>query len=396
MNNRIPGAVLLVSLAGLPAQAQFWDSLINPDVQVTLTHPPTLGLKVSRVAFAPTTGRGAEDLVAACIADLAASEIEILDRSNTEKVLGEQKFTNSGLVDEKAAVEMGRLLGAGVMLFVKVNRLKAKHLDLQATAPAWTDKEGNVHPAVTTYTSKTQVEFNASIQAVDMATGRVFTQQRIAVAPALERSSTQGRPEFPSDTDVLELAMGSARTQVHRMLLPWTEQRKLIFYDDKDYGMKEAYRRLQLNDAGGALAKSLEALEAARADPKVKPKYLGRTNYNVGMCHFIKGDYQAALPFLKAARGTDPSHKLFAAAESECLRAVALQEEMTKVEARSIQVDPGPGAASPRVEPATTSKPAAGADSVEERLRRLEDLRRKGLLTPEEYREKKAQILKDL
>jgi hypothetical protein len=396
MRTRIPGAILLVSSAAVPVHAQFWDSLINPDVQVTLTHPPSLGLKVNRVAFAPTSGRGADDLVAACIGDLVNAGIEILDRSNTERVLGEQKLTNSGLVDEKSAVEMGRLLGAGVMLFVKVNRLEPKHLDLHATEPAWTDKEGHVHPAVTTYTSKTQVEFNASIQAVDLATGRVFTQQRIVLAPALERSSTQGRPEFPSDTEVIELAMDSARTQVHRMLLPWTEQRKLIFYDDKDYGMKDAYKRLQINDAGGALAKSLEALEAARTDPKVKPKYLGRTNYNVGMCQFIKGDYQAALPFLREARATDPSHKIFAAAEAECLRAVQLAEEMTRVDARSAKVDADPPREAPRAEPAPAPKPAAGADAVEERLNKLEALRKKGLLTPEEYKAKKAEILKDL
>lgn len=401
MPNRIPAFVLIAASAAAPVHAQFWDSLINPDVQVTLTHPPSLGLKVSRVAFAPTTGRGAEDLVAACIADLTAAGLDVLDRSNTDRVLGEQKLTNSGLVDEKTAVEMGRLLGAGVMLFVKVNRLEPRHLDLESTRPAWTDKDGKVHPAITTWTSKTQVEFNASVQAVDLATGRVFTQQRIALAPSLERSSTQGRPEFPSDTSVVELAMDEARTQVHRMLLSWTEQRKLIFYDDKDYGMKEAYKRLQLNDAAGALALSMEALEAARKDPKVKPKYLGRTHYNVGMCQFIKGDYGAALPFLKAARATDPSHRIFAAAETECLRAVQLLEEMTRVDARSAKAEAELPREAPRAEAsaAPAAAPAASqaaGGGVEERLQKLEALRKKGLVSPEEYKQKKAEILKDL
>lgn len=387
--------VLAAGALALPAHAQFWDALINPDVQVTLTHPPGLGIKVQRVAFAPVNNSAAEDLLSACIADLTASgQLEVLDRGNIEKVLGEQKFSNSGLVDEKTAVELGRLLGSPVLLFVKVQRSDVKHIPLQKTDAAWTDKKGEYHPAVTTYTSKTQVEFNGSIQAVDLASGRIFSQQRIAVSPSREASSTQGRPEYPSDTEVREMAVDMAKDQVHKMLLSWTEQRKLIFYDDKDYGMKDAYKRLQLQDGRGALAKSLEALEAARSDPKCKPKYLGRTNYNVGMCQFILGDYVAAIPFLKAARETDPTHKIFAGAEAECLRAVRLMEEMSRVDARSAKVELD----APRAEPARAPEPVAakGGASVEDRLTRLESLRKKGLISPEDYKAKKAEIMKDL
>lgn len=391
-----PIAFLLIAGAlALPMRAQFWDALINPDVQVTLTHPPALGIKVQRVAFAPVNSPAAEDLLSACIADLTTNgQIEVLDRGNIEKVLGEQKFSNSGLVDEKTAVELGRLLGSPVLLFVKVQRSDVKHIPLQKTDASWTDKNGNYHPAVTTYTSKTQVEFTGSVQAVDLATGRIYSQQRIAVSPSREVSSDQGRPEYPSDTEVREMAVGMARDQVHRMLLSWTEPRKLIFYDDKDYGMKDAYKRLQLQDGRGALAKSLEALEAARADPKCKPKYLGRTSYNVGMCQFILGDYAAAIPFLKAARETDPSHKIFAGAEGECLRALKLMEEMTRVDARSAKVE----LEAPRAEPARAPEPVAArsAVSVEDRLTRLESLRKKGLISPEDYKAKKAEIMKDL
>ena len=394
---RLLTALLAAGVLALPAQAQFWDALINPEVNVTLVHPPSLGLKVQRVAFAPVSGRAAEDLVAACIADLSgSSQLEVLDRGNIEKILGEQKFSNSGLVDEQAAVELGKLMGSAVLLFVKVQRMDVKHVPLSSTAPSWTDKKGTYYPAVTTYVSKTQVDFNASVQAVDLATGRIHSQQRIAVAPSRETSSDRGRPEYPSDTEVMEMAVGLARTEVHRMLLSWTEARKLIFYDDKDYGMKDAYRRLQLNDNPGALQKSLEAVTAAKADPKVKPKYVGRTNYNVGMCQFILGDYAAALPYLKAARETDPSHKIFAGAENECLRAVKLAEDMSRVDARSAKVEMAPsGAAAPqaRAPEPVSAKPAV---SAEDRLIKLESLRKKGLITPQDYQAKKAEIMKDI
>jgi len=384
---------LVIGVLGLPARAQFWDSIVNPDVTVTLIHPPGLGLKVQRVAFAPVSDNVTEDLVSACISDLSNSgQIEVLDRGNIEKILKEQKFANSGLVDEKTAVELGRLLGSPVLLFVKVQRQDVKHTPLRSTAPSWTDKKGKYHPSVTTYTSKTQVEFNASIQAVDLASGRIYSQQRIAVAPSRETSSDQGQPQYPSETEVIEMAIGLARTQVHQMVLPWNEQRKLIFYDDKDYGMKDAYKRLQLNETPSALQKSTEALNAAKGDPAASPKYLGRTNYNVGICHFILGDYRSALPFLKAARETAPDHKIFAAAEAECQKALGLAQEMTRVDARSGRVELDLPKAN---NPASPGK-AQGSSSVEERLMKLESLKKKGLISPQEYKEKKSQIMSEL
>jgi len=45
---------------------------------------------------------------------------------------------------------------------------------------------------------------------------------------------------------------------------------------------------------------------------------------------------------------------------------------------------------------AGTATPAAPAESVEERLRKLDDLLKKGIITKEEYQKKRAEILKDL
>nr|WP_320133811.1 CsgG/HfaB family protein [uncultured Holophaga sp.] len=390
MHKAIPALALALALSQLPARAQFWEKLVNPEVEVSLVHPPSLGLKVQRLAFAPAPDRASEDLISACIADLSASGgLEILDRGNTERVLREQKFTNSGLVDEATAVSLGRLLGSPVMLFVKVQHLEVKHIPTSSTSAGWKDKKGNYHPPTTTYTSKTQAEFNASVQAVDLASGKVYAQRRIVTTPSLESHSDQGRPEYPSDASVTELAIGQATREVHQMLLSWTEGRRLTFYDDKDYGMKEAHKRLKLGDPEGALQLSLEAVRAARADSDAKPKYLGRTNYNAGICHFILGSYPEALPFLSAAREADPDNRIYATAKLECEKALKLMEEMSRVEARS-----GGPRAGRREERASRSGQEAG--NLEERLQRLDKLRSKGLLTPEEYKAKKAEIMKDL
>ncbi len=383
-------AVALCLCLGGPAHAQWFDSLINPDVEVTLAHPPGLGIQVQRVAFAPVQTMAADELVSACIVDLAASgRVEVLDRSNIEKVLKEQKFTNSGLVDEASAIELGRMLGSPVLLMVSVHNLKVTRTPSRSTKAEWKDSKGKVHPAVTTYTSKTQVDYSASIQAVDLATGKVFSQQRIAVAPSREQSSEEGQPEYPSETDVREMAIDQARTQVHRMLLPWTETRKLIFYDDREYGMKDAYKRLKLKDVFGALSVSQKALAQAKADPHARPKYVGHASYNMGICHFILGDYTSALPYLRAARETDAEHKIYREAASECERAIQLSEEMARVEKRSVRLNPVGSSA-------ITAPAGSPSGTIEERLERLNGLLKKGLITQQEYDKRRAEILSEL
>lgn len=385
-----PLVSIMVLCCAASAQAQLFQRLFNPTVKVTLTHPPGLGLKVQRVAFAPTSDEASEELVGVCVADLSRKgRLEVVDRGNLQRLLQEQKFSNSGLVDEATAVELGKVLGAPLLLFVKVHTFKVSHVPLSSRYK-WKDAEG-AQQELTTYIAKTQVDLSATIQAVDCATGKIYSAQRLTANPSQENRSDQGLPEYPSDLEVRETALRRVRRQVRHMLLPWKESRKLIFYDDKDYGMKDAYRRLQAQDYPGATAKSQEALDQAKADPRVRPKYLCRTNYNLGMCKFIQGDPPAALPLLKAAVDLDPATSIFQESLAECRRAVQLQEEMARVATRTLGT---------KVEGQSSAAPApvavAVAGSLEERLERLERLKDKGLLTPEEYRQRRADLLKEL
>ncbi len=384
--------VLLVTLAPT-AHAQLFQRLFNPDVQVELTHPPALGLKVSRVAFAPSDNDATEDFVSACISELMAmGGIDIVDRTATSKLLTEQKFSNSGLVDGDMAVEMGRVLGSPVLLLITVHAMKVKP-DRAHKEREHKDKEGKI-TITHTYISRTQVDFVASVQAIDTATGKIYSARRIVLDPQRENTSRDGYPEYPSESDVKEEAIRQARTEVVRLLLPWKERRKLIFYDDKDYGMKEAYRALDAKDYPEALRRSQEALAKAKADPKAGSKYLGRTHYNVGMCHFILGDYDAALPALRAARTTDTDNGIFRESVQELEKAQALRQEMARVETRSVGFQKGGGTPPPPT--SSTPPPATGKATLEERLERLNGLYKKGLIDEKEYQARKAELLKEL
>ncbi len=397
---QVPAVLLLLGLAALPGQAQFWERLTNPDITVTLTHPPSLGINLKRVAFAPVTSNDAEELVSACIADLSKfNTIELIDRNNVQQAMKELRFGQSANIDQASAVEMGKMLGSPVLLIVKVFGLKVTNTPLHEKG-TYTDKQGRDHTTIT-YISKSTADFRASIQAVDLATGNIFGEKRFASNPSLQNKSTEGPPEYPMETEVREKAIQDAVRQLRKMLLPWDERRKLIYYDDKDYGMKEAFKRLQLNDNRGALERSLESLKNAKADANAEPKYLARTNYNVGMSHFILGDYDESIKFLRVAREFDASHSIFRESEQECLRAISLRDSMKATEVKTLLLETAARSAAKAAEappPPPVKAPEAprAADSIEDRLRKLEDLRKKGFLTLQEYQMKKAEILKDM
>lgn len=387
-------------VCSLPASAQFkdlWVRMVNPEVEVVLKHPPTLGLKLQRVAFMPGSDSQSEDLIAACIMDLTTKgELEVVDRANLQSILKEQNLGVTGYFEPETIAKMGKLLGAQALLSVKVGHYKGSSVNLKEDR-SYTDKKGQYHSQVT-YISRTKVELLASVQVTDLVTGKVFMTQRVAASPHLDATSERGYPDAPSELQVREVAMGEARREVRRMLLSWTEPRKLVFFDDKDYGMKEAYQALKLSDPDRALARSRDALDKVKADPQAKPKYMGRVNYNQGICLFILGFVDEAVPYLQAAREVDPESTVYKDSLQDCQRAIQLREEHRQVDQRTVEqrrIELKPEAAP--AAPAPTEAPAtAKAASPEARLERLLQLRKKGLIDEEEFKRKKGEILKEM
>ena len=88
MRPSIPAALALLAL---PVQAQFWSELANPKVEVTLVHPPGLGLKVERLAFAPSRDLNSRELADALTADLVQSrQVEVAEISRGLKILARE------------------------------------------------------------------------------------------------------------------------------------------------------------------------------------------------------------------------------------------------------------------------------------------------------------------
>ncbi len=139
---------------------------------------------------------------------------------------------------------------------------------------------------------------SASVRAVDLTTGTVFSARVLEHRPEETFKSSEGPPEYPSEYDVLNEAYALVVRDVHRMFLPWTEPRELVFFNDKKCGLKNAHQAMKNSNFERALEISLRNVEVCEADPRTKEKLLGQAYYNVGMSHLILGQPDEALEAL--------------------------------------------------------------------------------------------------
>ena len=383
----IPATLALLSI---PVQAQFWSELANPKVDVVVVHPPGLGLKVERLAFAPSRDLHSRELADALTAELVQSrQVEVVDRAHLDAVLKEQELGASGYVEPATIARLGKLLGPSVLVIVNVNRSDLSRSQ-SVKEERSTDSKTKREVVRFKRTSITSLDFSATVQVVDLSTGRVFGAQRLEDAPSLSNTSYEGYPAHPRDSDVRRLAFETAKVKVLRMLVSWSEVRKLTFFDDEVFGMEKAHERLKARDTRGALDLALEGLDQSRRDKGQKPKYYPRAQYNVGIIRFILGQYEEALPHLRAALDMQPDASIFQTALRECQEALQLQEALRRAESRSEPAS--------RIESAPPPKPEAASAkaSPEARLQRLQELHKKGLLDKKDYEAKKAEILKEL
>ena len=263
----LPFAAL--ALLSLPVQAQFWSELANPKVEVVVVHPPGLGLKVERLAFAPSRDLNSRELADALTADLVQShQVEVVDRAHLDAVLKEQELGASGYVEPATIARLGKLLGPSVLVIVNVNRSDVSR-NQSSKEERSTDYKTKQEIVRHKRTSITSLDFSATVQVVDLSTGRVFGAQRLEDAPSLSNSSYDGFPAYPRDSDVRRLAFETAKGKVLHLLLSWSEVRKLTFFDDEVFGMAKAHERLKARDTRGALELALDGLER-RARTRVR------------------------------------------------------------------------------------------------------------------------------
>ncbi len=324
--------VLFGSLSA--AHAQFFDHLTNPTLSVRLKHPAGLGLKISKIAFGPTSGQCSGQIVGALIDDFVSNRIEVIDRENLDAILAEHDFSLSGYVDQTSAAAIGKIIGPSAIIFVKTHRCTTQQDRFYDTETRY-DKQTKRKYSVRVFYSRTRAFLKASIQTVDLATGRIFAAQSLDYSPEQQNKSYQGYPEAPAGFDVLDGAIRLAVRDVHRMFLPWSERTELVYYNNKACGLQQAFQALKAGDVDRAFDLSRQNLETCKSTPKVKDKVLGHAYYNVGMSYMTRDEYDRALEYFRQAARLRPGN-IVTQAMADCQKAKRLMLAMQRIDERAV------------------------------------------------------------
>jgi hypothetical protein len=368
-------AAALASFA-TQADAQFFDELLEHKTDVFIEHAAELPLRLSAIALANPEGRCADSILGRIESDFVQSGVAVVDRAQLNQVLREQNLQVSGLVNEKSAARVGQLLGAQALIFLKVSQCTSTR-----SAESFRDKKGKVLHKYTTLGT-----IRGLLRIVDLTTGRVLVSRNLEDTGGLEDWSG-----YPPADEVLAQREVALMQTVHQMLLPWREKRSVVVYDDQDCDLIATYKLMKILDLDAALASSEAAVAKCKGAASAKKKVLGRAYYNLGLVQFLRNDYAAATASLsEAAKYQDGGIVTELLAESRVAQQRSGVSYPSPVAAQAGSLTPkGNG---PPVAPATPP----GAPSAEERLKQLESLKQKGMLTKDEYDRKRAQIIGEL
>jgi tetratricopeptide (TPR) repeat protein len=388
------GTPLILLLASQVASADLLDDLTkpfagfgNPKFDLNIEHPPAVQLRVTTVAIAKPEGQCSDELATLVEEDFVGAGVTVIDRQRLEDLLAEHKLQVSPLIDQKTAAKVGALLGAQALVFLKV-------LDCHGAKGQQnlgTDKKGH-----TSYNYVVQGMVSGSVRVVNLTSGQVLASQHFEGS-----GQAQNFEGYPDPAIPMKDAERNAAFSVHKLLLPWKETKHIVFYNDSQCDLKTASNMLKAQDVDGALKQSEANLAACRDMPKIKPSTVAHAYYDLGVLQFMKDDFDTALSNLNEAQKLDSS-RVYTDAIADCKRARELATAVTQYEKALLAQ--GPADDSKPSKPIKTAgasagdvkKPAPAASatpSIADRLSSLDDLLKKKLITQDEYKAKRAQIL---
>jgi hypothetical protein len=196
-----------------------------------------------------------------------------------------------------------------------------------------------------------------------------------------------------------------AGRQINAVFFPYAETAMETFYDDRDCGLKEIYEDYQRGDRDGVLKLADNSVEQCASAHK-KDKSLSRAYYDAGLLYCANKDFGKAAQLFSQAM-TGKGAEAAAKTAADCERAKGGQVAAEAYTAKLSQIPAPLPFATPRSEenPIVTKAAqktsedggkAAAQGSAEERLKKLDRLLKQGLITKNEYDQKRTAILNEL
>ena len=268
------------------------------------------------VAVLPFSGPGGREFSAEIEGVLVGIGIDdkqyftLVDRASIDKSISEMQFSQSGLVDQKTAVKLGKMIGAqGIYTGVVTqnNYDDSPYSERRSTCVRYEQKrddKGKTYQGAciqwryyNVRCTKRVANFAVSPKLVDVTTGRILYSRNLS-ATTNSTGCEDTRP-VQSEMVLLEQAKDSVRKEFRRDIAPYYVTREIRLMDSTDgITSKEAIDKLKRGMEyadKGRMDSACELWGEARNIAANSHALL----YNLGVCAESRGDLDAALSLYK-------------------------------------------------------------------------------------------------
>jgi tetratricopeptide (TPR) repeat protein len=270
------------------------------------------------IAVLPFSGREGKEFTAEIEGVLTGIGIDnkpyftLVDRASIDKTINEMQLSQSGMVDQKTAAKIGKLIGAQGIYTGVVTRNSyddSPYYENRSTCVQYEqerDKNGNLYrgPCISWQLNnakcvKRVANFAVYPKLVDVTTGRILYSRDLS-ASANSSGCDDTRPA-QSGNELLERAKESVKKDFRRDIAPYYVTKEISLMDSKE-GIESAEAKEKLKRGleyadKGKMDNACELWGEARS---IAPNSYALL-YNLGACAESRGDLDAALALYKQA-----------------------------------------------------------------------------------------------
>jgi hypothetical protein len=270
----------------------------SPKVSVTMPREAFATWKLGTAVAAPGQGDCAQQVVDKTLQMLQKHNV-VAGPVNLPSVLMEHGVKLPTFLKAGDVAALGKHVDADTLFLIRIS---------QCTYPSSTFNFG--HPvgwlgvedtSKWIYTTTTRATVSGTLQLLDLKTGKILKPLALEATPEFTNTSETAYVDAVPADKVQARAFEQIVSQVEILFFPWTEQRDMVFYDDKDCDLKQAFGLMKSGDVKSALEASQRSSDECKANPKRGEKERRKAIHNLATVRYATGDYEGAQQLFEEA-----------------------------------------------------------------------------------------------
>ena len=222
-----------------------------------------------------------------------SKRFEVVDRQYLKSIQNEQKLGVSGAVDEETSIKLGKIVGAGVFVFGRIQN--DKYEEEMTKGKPWTDKKGKTNQR---FSRKGVYNLSVNFKVIDVETSKIIAVKTISAKIDDSETAYNGIPKKIDRNKLYRRCLNQVTHNFMKLIAPYKEEIRAEFQtDEKLPVVDKAIALFEVNEWD----KGINLLDSAINNRGLKPNLLAKLHYNLGLAQMISGDFdKSSENFLKA------------------------------------------------------------------------------------------------